>query len=701
MSPPGDPRIKLRSSSAKAKSPNRGFAFPRSDESSLGAPRASRDARSQDQGAAGRSSSALPLRLSVAQGELGIELSRPIDLGALVLEELDIALTGLKYPVDLSKGVKQFLSRRGVLRHTVVKVDLLRLAETWAKALHEFWGETAIVRLRVIFDQSQEAPHTVGKEMPDAVSAVGNDSGRPVAVAVSVHSEHAVLAFDLVLTSGTEPRFVVDVPRATGSLKLVQGSTALQLALKVLELGLECASGGLAEFKRRGRTIEVGGLAQAMSLAVLPHLGCRLPRIERHVVHRIESTMGCLRLTLGSTREPFPAGRRALRVAGLADFTQRADDLLAGSDTPGARAAFLESLDLAVGEPQILQELAEIDLCDGGRAESALSFLQESVLGAALSERASMGDSASDARFELLVGRALLGTGRKDAAKESLARALSLEPNGVFAAFSACQLLSLEPDAAERGRLLDQAVSRAPFLESVRWLRFQHVLKRKQWRIAVADAEQIEAAQSTTSERCAACLRLGVAFLEHEQVDFAGKWLKRALRLCPDQPEVQADLARYFVTMGEPLRAAELMQSALRLWEAALEEASEESDTDRLAPGLELMREKKMGVHFQLALLLKELGSESAQILGHLRRVDSRSNCGAAARIVEAEIYHAALRETERDQALLRIFEAAELGWIELNSYKQRIETLLLPLRQGPQSALLEFAQRVLKENSV
>ncbi len=361
-------------------------------------------------------------------------------------------------------------------------------------------------------------------------------------------------------------------------------------------------------------------------------------------------------------------------------FTERADDLLAQSDTPAARAAFLESLDLAVGEPQILQELAEIDLCDGGRAESALSFLQECVPGAALSERTSTEDSAIDARFELLVGRALLGTGRKDIAKEALTRALSLEPNGVFAAFCACQLLALEPDVEERGRLLDHAVSRAPFLEPARWLRFQHVLKRKQWRIALSDAEQIEAAQSTTSERCATCLRLGAAFLEHEQIDSAGQWLKRALRLCPDQPEVQAELARYFVKMGEPLRAAELMQSALRLWDVALEEASEELDTDRLASALELVRDKKMGVHFQLALLLKELGSESAQILGHLRRVDSRSTCGAAARIVEAEIYQSASRETERDQALMRIFEAAELGWIDLNDYKQRIEKLLVPL---------------------
>lgn len=644
----------------------------------------------------------MPLRLSVAQGELGIELSRAIDLGVLVLEELDIALTGLKFPVDLSKGVKQFLSRRGVLRHTVVKVDLMLLAETWGQAIHEFWGEETIVRLRVIFEPSAASPHdqrvSISENQPDPFR-VGNDSGLPIAVAVSVHSEHAALAFDLVLTSGTEPRFVVDVPRATGSLNLVRRNTALQLALRVIELGLVGATSGLAAFKRRGRTIEVSGLAQALSLAVLPQLGCRLPSIDRHVVHRVEATAGGLRLTLGSTSEPFPAGRRALRVAGLADFTEHADEMLARSDIQGARAAFLESLDFAVGEPQVLQELAEIDLCEPGRAESALSFLQECGQGVHPSERASLGDSAGDSRLELLVGRALLGTGRTDAAKEAMRRALAIEPNGVFAAFTAAELLPLEKDSQEQGKLLDQAVSRAPFLQPLRWLRFQHVVGKKQWRTACADAEQIEAAQTTAVDRCETCLRLGVIFLEHEQVEFAGKWLKRALRSCPDKPEVQAQLARYFEQIGEQLRAAELMQSALRLWETALSEQSRELDATRLSPLLQSMREEKMGVHFRLASLLGEMGSEPAQILGHLRKVDSRSKWGAAARLGEAELCHKTSRESERDQALLRIFEAAELGWISLANYRPRIEQLLAPLRRDQSSALLEFAERVLREH--
>ena len=57
----------------------------------------------------------VPLRLAVSRGALGLETYAPLELGPLSVERLDLALPNLKFPVDLSGGVKLFRHRRGRL----------------------------------------------------------------------------------------------------------------------------------------------------------------------------------------------------------------------------------------------------------------------------------------------------------------------------------------------------------------------------------------------------------------------------------------------------------------------------------------------------------------------------------------------------------------------------------------------------------
>src|SRR6187551_1980541 len=174
-------------------------------------------------------SEVLPLRLSVARGGLGVELARPLAIGPLLCEELDLGLLGVSYPVDLSKGVKQFKTRRSELRGATVVVDLPDLSVRWAQLIAGMWGERAVVRLTV-----GSAAH--------ASLAVANRNNDVECICVCVHSVTGVLAFDLVLASGNDPRLIVDCARAVGTLPFLVQRSATQAALQVLDVGL--AAGG-------------------------------------------------------------------------------------------------------------------------------------------------------------------------------------------------------------------------------------------------------------------------------------------------------------------------------------------------------------------------------------------------------------------------------------------------------------------------
>src|SRR5688572_8224692 len=102
---------------------------PRGDVDSAEQPAAMGRTRSAAPRPAGGAVDVLPLRLSVARGGIGIELVQPMRVGPLVCEQLEVELPGINYPVDLSKGVKQFSARRSALSGLTVSVVLETLAE--------------------------------------------------------------------------------------------------------------------------------------------------------------------------------------------------------------------------------------------------------------------------------------------------------------------------------------------------------------------------------------------------------------------------------------------------------------------------------------------------------------------------------------------------------------------------------------------
>lgn len=628
---------------------------------------------------------ALPLRLSVARGGLGLELCEPLGFGPLIVEEMEVALPGISYPLDLSKGVKHFRNRRSALRHAVVRLDLQRLAGAWQRALAETsWGPGVKVRLRPIYEAKAQSAK--------------NETMRTTSLAVSIYSRKSALAFDLVVTSGTEPRLVVDTPRAVGLPE-----PALQLAVRALDVGLAASTGDAFSLARAGRALELGGLCETIALLVLPQMGCRLPSVIGQVVRDVRIDSGGLLLTIGARQEPFPSGRRGLRVAGVAEFLCAADEALIAGDLVEARAQYLDALERAPGHQEALQELIEIDLIAGERAEAALSFVEE--LEAALST-----DKTPElmSRHGMTAAEALDRTSRRDLATEALRSAADVESDAVVASLLYCKLAARSSDKRAARELLDIAVTRAPFLGRPREDRFRLALSQADLKTAMGDAEQLEAAQALDGTRAATCMSVARELSRAGYDELGLKWTKRALRLDPDSPDIMIELSRRLAESGESLRACELLQSALRRLSANSKvEVSSEAGSDervevavRMETGVrehEDLREMAARARLDLARLLVEQGASVAEVLVHLGDIETRSGAGVEARMMEAELHHQEGRVERRDRSLSRLLEALELGWVTIDRDLDRLKELLKLAGDDP--SLVSFARRVL-ENS-
>ncbi len=638
----------------------------------------------------GSKAASLPLRLSVAQGGLGLELSAGVAFGAMHVDELEVELPGLNYPIDLSRGVKHFRNRRSVLRHASLRVDSAALAKLWAESLAEMWGSGVRVRLRPFYEEAQLAS--------DARAEVRENDGVAgiPSLAVTIHRRDEVLAFDLVVLSGTSPRIAIDSPRALG-----RNEPPLLLAIQAVDAGLRAAAGGATpegglSVSRRGRAVLLGGLAETVALSVLPALGCRLPRVDEQVISAVKYDAGEIRLVIGKKGEPLSAGRRALWVAATSDFLRVPDETLSVGDLGGARQAYLELLERAPGHLEALQTLAELDLAVGSRGESALSFLQEleGTLGGRLAP-------LSLARHRLALARALEVTGRRGLVVETLCAALSHENDAVLQALLGLELARREQtDSAKRQRL-DVALSRAPFLRQPRWARFELAVRTGDLRVAASDAEHLEASENTALDRARTCRRVGEHFRAAGRLGDAYRWLQRALCLSPDDPAVMFGLARCLMDRAEPLRACELLQSSVGQM-LQDEPARNESETPGGAEDgefggrSETVRETLSEARFLLGQLLVNEGIDVHSALLHLAAVETRSSVGVEARLMEAEILHEQGRFPQRDRALARLFEASEMGWIDLRKHAGKLDRLLGEWGDSMDSSVLEFARRVL-----
>jgi len=255
----------------------------------------------------------------VTRGSLGLELYEAFELGPLRVERLDVTLPNLKYPVDLSGGVRVFRHRRGRLERLVVAVDTERLARWLEPRLRESLGGLA----------------------------------RPVSVWRVPH--------------GLGLGFVV--ARARGAS--LEGP-ALGAALHAMDT----AVGAFA--RREGRVFTVLRAAASIVKQVMPAIGARAPSSDVRAGD-VEGRGDVVGIEFDAAFPPPGMSKTVMSAVELAELLRGADEHLARGNLESARAAYVAALERAPRHPEISRLVADIDVHAGGRAEAALSVLADAV----------------------------------------------------------------------------------------------------------------------------------------------------------------------------------------------------------------------------------------------------------------------------------------------------------------------------------
>ncbi len=543
---------------------------------------------------------ALPLRLAVARGSLGIELNQPKQLGPIRVTELSFALPGLRYPVDLSKGVKQFRNRRGSLQRVVLRLHPEALAAWIAERLGESLG-APVLGVRVWSLAAPGAP--------------------PTGLGVGVFGDSWALAFDLEWYPQRSPRLLLSDARGAGL-----PVSAEQLALQMLDAAVRAA--GTRVFRREGRALEIVDPAGVVALSILPDLGYRVPASDAVLWGALDVKDGELVAELDADAEPATPERGAIVAMELASSCRAADDLLAEGRVDEAREAYLEVLSAAPGHPAPARAVASIDARESDRAEGAWALLSE-YGGAEIAAA--------------LAATILVRAGQREQASEVFVQAASQEPFGPLAALLLRQASELEGDARASSAHLDSAVARAPGLASVRWARFETRLRRGDYEGAVADAQFLEASARGARARHDVCLRVGRALAAAGQAPRARRFLERALRYAPDDGASCAALGRVFISLDMHARGAALLQAALR------RSSDEPADAELL---------------IDLAHLLVDPFGDVPGAIARLRQVSSRSPLAARARALEGKLCARIGDFTGASRAYASLREAVELSWL-------------------------------------
>lgn len=455
----------------------------------------------------------VPLRLTVARGVLGLELYEPIELGPLEVRDLSVTLSNLRFPVDLSGGVRLFRHRRGLLVRLGLGLGLEAFGRLLGRRVREVLG---------------------GLQRPVSVFRV------PHGIGIGVVGAEGAVAFDLLWAPVQgDARFVVARARGAG----LRGP-ALAVALSIAD---SAAPPGLT---RTGRILTLPDVGAAIGRVVMPAVGARAPGAPGLLAGALEGDGDSVFVAFDTSFAPPALPNDVVRALELGELVGSADDDLVRGDLERARASYISALERAPRHPEICRLVAEIDAFAGGRAEAALSLLTESI---AVSEAGT-------------IGAALLArVGDRQGATEALRAATRSEEYAPLSALLWCQQASYEEARDAQLGALSEAVARCPGLAEPRWKRLDVRLATGDIAGAVSDAEHLEAAATGSRERHQVCRDAAARFLSLGYQQDAGRLFERALRYVPDDAEATAGLGRALVETGRSERAVALLERAITL----------------------------------------------------------------------------------------------------------------------------------------
>jgi len=460
--------------------------------------------------------SEVELRLALARGHLGIELSRPFRFGALELVDLQVRLTNVRFPVDLSGGVRRFRHVRGSLTRMKVELPLFDGSRALSPKLHALF---------------------VVAELTLAACRDG--------VVVGVATEGGALAFDVLAAPiGEHVRLIVEAARGTGL-----PDAAHTLACRALSalLGDQAEQTGSAFLLRD----PFGEICRE----VLPAAGARAPATRGlnsyfHVVD--DGKSGRVALSASADEAPAQLSPRVVRALETVELLSEADSAAISGDRETARRAYLAAIEKAPRHPEAVHRLAALDLSFGDRAEAALSTLID--LG-----------SATDAG--LLGSEVLAAMGEREAAYVAAVRAASDEPFGRLAAHAWLRAAELSDEREARASALDAALSRAPAMANARWARVELALSHGDVKSALGDVSHLEAAAPGRDQKHEALRRAAELFLTRGLPAESERLFERALRWEPKSSAAVAGLARALRDRGKHGRAIDLLARAVSMAE--------------------------------------------------------------------------------------------------------------------------------------
>jgi tetratricopeptide (TPR) repeat protein len=465
------------------------------------------------------------LCLSITRDGIGLELARAAPLGCLRITELATAYPGMRFPADVSGGVARFRHRRGQLRRLGLELDARSLAK-WAAP-----------RLRGVVSE-REPDVWVAAEPAKATVCVSSIVGADEETARAAPA----VAFDVFAVADGDDLVLV-VANARG-IDLPAPAIAIAVACVAATVGRAATrSGAIFRFRR---------FAAALCVALLPEAGARLP-----------SGLGvpCTVLAAGhdswfvhAARDVPPASPvdAAIRAREAATVLRDADDALMAGNTHEARSRYLEALERAPRHPEIANRVVDIDARTPGRAEAALSILDEiSCAGLSVSG--------------MTRGALLREINDVPGALTSLEMAASVEPSPALASRAYELAASWTRDPADAAQRLDRALARAPRAPSARWSRVEARVALGRLAEALGDVELLEALAGSPGAKHAVWMRAARLWQASGLGQRAGALFERALRYAPDEPEALAGLAVALLDEGEPARSVALLTRALEI----------------------------------------------------------------------------------------------------------------------------------------
>jgi len=532
----------------------------------------------------------LPLCLAANRGRLGLELCEPVEMGPLVIENLVLTFENLRFPLDLSGGVPAFRHRRGTLQRISISFDLQRLQQ---------WLEP---RVRTVLG---------GLERPLDLwfTPTGIGFGWVCASNVITGELHWV-------PQGADARLVLDN---------VRGSISEQSAFAKAICTLDGVLAG--KFLRVGRTWICRKVGQRVSRALLPAAGARAPAADGVKFGLLSTCVDGVKIDLDTHNHENTLVPAAIRALEFAELVSKADEALVNGQVEKAREEYIRSLERAPRHRELALIIAELDYCAGGREHAAMGLLSETM--PAL--------SAGRIGAELLE---VLGDRR--GALEAFDTAARGERYAPLRAMLQVRKASLEVDAGDRMRTLDEAVATAPTLIRTRWIRFEARARRGDMDGALADAQFLEACTSGIRAKFDVCLRCGTIMFDAGLSQQAGRYFEKALRYRPDSCGAAVGLARAFVNVGQPLRAITMLERALS--NAAVDGSGDPSAQLLLA-----------------CLVAKEL-ADLPQSIARVRQIPATAEVAVEARLWEARWRHNLGDIVGASVAWARLRELVEIG---------------------------------------